>query len=88
MQRADELVLASLGHQAASSPALSPWTSVGRGALVIAVFLYLGSILLGPLSALLVETWDLGIRAAFASLWTAEAQRAFTYFHEVRDANS
>lgn len=43
---------------------------------MIAVFLYLGSILLGPLSALLVETWDLGIRAAFASLWTAEAQRA------------
>lgn len=52
------------------------WSAVGRATLVGTVLVYLGSVLLGPIVALGVETAELGIGRALAAVTTSTALAA------------
>lgn len=46
---------------------------IGRGALIGSVFVYLGVVLIGPMTALVVETHDVGFRSALDAISTPGA---------------
>jgi sulfate/thiosulfate transport system permease protein len=53
-----------------------PWLRIGRGALIAVALVYLGSVLLAPMGALVVELFREGIGEAAASLVEPRALRA------------
>jgi sulfate transport system permease protein len=64
MQRTDTMPLTA-APQSAAVPTISPtWTAVGRGLLLGTVLHYLGTVLVGPMAALFVETTEIGLSAA------------------------
>lgn len=73
MQRVEPMSITALPERTVLPVVSTTWTAAGRVALVSGVLFYLAVVLVGPMVALVVESGEVGFRAAFAEATSTAA---------------